>query len=65
MLGIVQRVVSGEGKKIERRGKMRIFKEMKPYPQLWKRVISQYRQIIGMRIQGTWQPGLGRFSLTS
>lgn len=53
------------GKKNRKKRKMMIFKEMKPYPQLQKRVISQYRQIIGMRILGTWQPGLGRFSLTS
>lgn len=32
---------------------------------LWKRLIFQEGQIMGMRMQGAWQPGLVRFSLAS
>lgn len=53
------------GEKIERRGKSQILEGMRPWPQLWKQVISQHRQIIGMRIQGMWHQGLVRFILAS
>lgn len=54
-----------EGEKIERRGKRQILKAIRSWPQLWKQVISRYRQITGMRIPGMWHWGLVRFSLAS